>query len=73
LGNDHIHRPLESLPHDPVRGRARRPGGNVRAGSQGGVSFGRDDVILRVGQVRGVDGDPPLLPFYGTLALETHW
>ena len=49
------------------------PGGNVRAGLQGGVTFGRYDVILRIGEVRGVDGDPPLLPFYGTLALDTRW
>ena len=49
------------------------PGGNFRAGLQGGVSFGRYDLILRVGEVRAVDGSPPLLPFYGTLALDTHW
>jgi hypothetical protein len=49
------------------------PGGNVRAGLQGGVAFGRYDVILRLGEVRGIDGDPPLLPFYCTLALDTHW
>ena len=49
------------------------PGGNARAGLQGGASFGRYDVTLRVGAVRDVDGNPPLLPFYGTLALATHW
>ena len=49
------------------------PGGNARAGLQGGVSFGRYDAILRLGQVRGIDGDPPLLPFYGTLALDARW
>jgi hypothetical protein len=48
-------------------------GGNLRAGLQGGVSFGHHDVILRIGGVRGIDGDPPLLPFYGTLAFNTRW
>jgi hypothetical protein len=49
------------------------PGGNLRAGLQGGVSFGRTDVILRLGEVRDTGGAPPLLPFYGTLALDTRW
>jgi hypothetical protein len=49
------------------------PGGNLRAGLQAGLSFGRYDVILRVGQVRGVDGAPPLLPVYGTLAFNARW
>jgi hypothetical protein len=49
------------------------PGGNLRAGLQGGVSFGRTDVILRLGEVRDTGGAPPLLPFYGTLAVDTRW
>jgi hypothetical protein len=49
------------------------PGGNLRAGLQGGASFGRYDIILRLGQVRDTGGGPPLLPFYGTLALDTRW
>lgn len=49
------------------------PGGNARAGLQGGLSFGSYDVILRVGEVRGTDCQPPLLPFYGTLAVDTRW
>ena len=49
------------------------PGGNLRAGLQGGVSFGRYDVVLRVGAVRDTSGEPPLLPFYGTLAFDTRW
>jgi hypothetical protein len=49
------------------------PGGNVRAGLQGGVSFGRSDLILRVGLVRDITGAAPLLPFYGTLAFNTRW
>jgi len=49
------------------------PGGNARAGLQGGVSFGRHDIILRIGEVRDTSGQPPLLPFYGTLAFDTRW
>jgi hypothetical protein len=49
------------------------PGGNARAGGQGGVSFGRYDVILRAGFVRDITGAAPLLPFYGTLAVNARW
>lgn len=49
------------------------PGGNLRAGIQGGVALGRYDVVLRAGQVRDVAGEPPLLPFYGTLSVDARW
>jgi hypothetical protein len=49
------------------------PGGNVRAGAQGGVSFGRYDVILRAGVLRDTAGRPPMLPIYGTLAVNAKW
>jgi hypothetical protein len=49
------------------------PGGNVRAGLQGGLSFGRYGVILRAGMVRDVSGEAPLIPFYGTLGVNARW
>jgi hypothetical protein len=49
------------------------PGGNLRAGIQGGASFGRYDLILRVGALRDIAAQPSLFPFYGTLAFATHW
>jgi hypothetical protein len=49
------------------------PGGNLRAGLQGGVSFGRYDVILRAGMLRDVAGEEPMLPFYGTLGFAMRW
>jgi hypothetical protein len=49
------------------------PGGNARAGGQGGVSFGRHDIVLRAGLVRDLRGEVPLLPFYATLALNARW
>jgi hypothetical protein len=49
------------------------PGGNARLGVQGGASFGQYDVILRVGMLRDVAAEPPLFPFYGTLAFAMHW
>ena len=48
-------------------------GGNYRYGAQAGVSFGRHDVVLRVGQLRDVAGEAPVLPFYGTLTFDTRW
>jgi hypothetical protein len=52
---------------DAVDGWYASPGGNLRAGVQAGVAFARYDVMLRIGQVRDVDGNAPLLPFYGTI------
>lgn len=49
------------------------PGGTFRAGAQAGASFGRIEVAVRAGILRDMDGAPPLLPFYGTLALTTRW
>jgi len=49
------------------------PGGNIRYGLQAGASFGRYDLVLRAGQLVDVGGAKPLLPFYGTLALDTRW
>jgi hypothetical protein len=48
-------------------------GGIVRYGVQAGVSFGRHDLVLRAGQMVDVGGEKPVLPFYGTLALDTRW
>ena len=48
-------------------------GGNLRAGMQAGVSFMRYDLILRAGALRDFDGQTPLLPFYGTLTLDTRF
>lgn len=49
------------------------PGGNYRAGLQGGASFGRHDLVLRLGAIREVSGEAPMLPFYGTLTFDTRW
>jgi hypothetical protein len=49
------------------------PGGNFRYGVQAGASFGRHDLVLRAGQLRDISGGSPLLPFYGTLSLDTRW
>jgi hypothetical protein len=40
------------------------PGGTLRVGLQGGVTFGRFDVILRAGRMQ-----PGLIPFYATLGV----
>src|SRR5262245_65015046 len=48
-------------------------GGVIRYGVQAGASFGRHDLVLRVGQMVEAGGEKPLLPFYGTLALDTRW
>jgi hypothetical protein len=48
-------------------------GSMLRAGLQGGVTLGRHDVILRAGRLVDTAGDPPLLPFYGTLTFNTRW
>jgi hypothetical protein len=47
--------------------------GNLRYGAQLGATFLRHDLVLRVGQLRGIDGSAPLLPFYGTLGFVTRW
>jgi hypothetical protein len=49
------------------------PGGTFRYGVQGGVSFGRNDVILRAGKLVDVAGKPPLLPIYATLGYDRRW
>jgi hypothetical protein len=63
----------ETVYADARDGWYSAPGGNLRAGLQAGASFGRYGLALRVGQVRDVGGAPPMVPFYGTLALETQW
>lgn len=50
-----------------------RAGGNIRYGLQTGTSFGRHDLVLRLGQTRDVAGASTLLPLYGTLTFETRW
>jgi len=47
--------------------------GLLRAGVQGGVSFGGNDVILRAGIVRDDAGMTPLLPIYVTLGYDRRW
>lgn len=49
------------------------PGAVLRAGLQGGISFGRHDLILRAGRLLDLAGKPALFPFYGTLAFDTRW
>ena len=51
----------------------RNPGGNFRAGLQAGASFGRHDLVLRLGALREAGGQAPLLPLYGTLTFDTRW
>ncbi len=58
---------------DAQDGWYANPGANLRAGLQAGASFSRYDVILRAGQVRDVDGKPPLFPWYGTLTVDARW
>ncbi len=58
---------------DAKDGWYANPGGNVRAGVQAGMAFDRYDVIVRAGQVRDVSGDPPLFPFYATVAVDSRW
>jgi hypothetical protein len=48
-------------------------GGIIRYGVQAGASFGRHDLVLRAGQMIEIGGETPMLPFYGTLALDTRW
>jgi hypothetical protein len=48
-------------------------GGNLRYGVQGGVSFGRNDVILRAGRMQDVAGNPAMIPFYATLTYGARW
>lgn len=62
-----------SVHADAKDGWYANTGGNLRAGLQAGVAFSAYDVILRAGQVRDVAGDPPLLPFYGTLTVAKRW
>jgi hypothetical protein len=49
------------------------PGGNIRSGLQTGASFGRYDLVLRLGKMVDVAGNEPMLPFYGTLTLDARW
>jgi len=49
------------------------PGGNYRLGVQAGLSFARYDLVLRVGQLRDMRGEKPMLPLYGTLTFDTRW
>ena len=49
------------------------PGGNFRVGLQGGVSFSRFDLTLRVGRVLDVKGEASALPLYATLGLTTRF
>lgn len=49
------------------------PGGNFRVGLQGGLSFSRFELALRLGQLRSLGGDGPVFPLYGTLAWTTRF
>jgi hypothetical protein len=66
---DHHEEYREIVYEDAEDGWYLSPGANIRAGLQGGLSLGRYDVILRAGMVRDITGEPPLLPFYGTLEM----
>jgi hypothetical protein len=48
-------------------------GGLLRFGLQGGVSFGGNDVILRAGMLRDIQGNPTMFPIYATLAYDRRW
>jgi hypothetical protein len=48
-------------------------GGLVRAGVQGGASFGRVDLVLRFGRMIETSGAAPLFPMYATLTVDTRW
>lgn len=58
---------------DARDGWYRTTGGLLRIGVQGGVSLGHDDVALRAGILRDVEGDPPLFPMYATITYARHW
>ncbi len=58
---------------DATDGWYSNPGANVRAGLQTGVAFDRYDIILRAGRVLDSNGEPPLIPFYGTLTVDARW
>ena len=49
------------------------PGGNFRVGVQTGLSFGRYDLVLRVGELRDAGLEKPMLPLYGTLTFDMRW
>lgn len=49
------------------------PGANLRAGVQAGLSVDRYDFVARAGKVMDVDGEAPLIPFYGTVSVAARW
>ena len=51
----------------------RHAGGTFRYGLQAGVSFGKNDIILRAGKLHAIDGQPTMFPFYGTLGYDRRW
>jgi hypothetical protein len=48
-------------------------GGNYRLGGQAGASFDRYELAVRAGILREMMGEPPMFPFYATLALSASW
>jgi hypothetical protein len=48
-------------------------GGIFRYGLQAGATFGRYDLVLRVGQPRDVRGNAMMMPLYATLTLDLKW
>ena len=58
---------------DAKDGWYSEPGANLRGGVQAGVSVDRYDITLRLGQLRDSSGEPPVLPFYGTLGVSARW
>jgi hypothetical protein len=58
---------------DARDGWYRNTGGNLRYGLQGGVSFGRNDVILRAGKQQDSGGNATMIPFYATLTYGLRW
>jgi hypothetical protein len=49
------------------------PGGNFHADLEGGITFGRVDLTLRLAHVRDVRLQPAMIPFAATLGANVHW
>jgi hypothetical protein len=58
---------------DARDGWYRMTGGTFRYGLQGGASFAANDVVLRLGWLRDLAGDPLLFPLYGTVTYDRRW
>ena len=45
----------------------------LRTGVQTGASFGGNDIVLRLGRLQDLAGNPALVPFYATLGYDRRW